>query len=294
MRKTAATLFVLLLAPAVLANCGGDDEDDTATTPAREEVGAPAVTKVTITAEDYGFDVPPTFKGGLVELDYRNAGQEPHFAAFAAIGGGKTAADVKAALTAPPSNTPPAGPPPFEDYAGMATMDPGGAANAILNLPAGGYVLYCAIPAPDGVPHVAKGMAAEVTVSEGADGDLPETEGTFTATDFKLSDGPELKTAGRHVVGLSNEGKQFHEIDLIELPEGKTVDDVSPWFKQPSGPPPMRMLGGPAITPGEEVTTTYDLKAGVTYAFICGIPDFLGDFVAHVSKGMHTGTFTVS
>lgn len=276
----------------MLAGCGDDDEEGATTTTARIEE-QPAPTQVSVTAKDYAFDVPASFKGGLGKFSYANTGKEPHFAVFAKIAPGKTFADVKAALTTPPSATPPSGPPPFEEVAAFPTADPGGTGNMTVNLPAGTYALYCAIPSPDGTPHVAKGMISEVTVAEGTDGELPPSVGTVKAVDFELAPVPPVK-AGNNVVRLSNQGKQLHEINLVELGPGKKVDDVVAWFRQQSGRPPMRFLAGVAVKPGSDGTTELNLKAGSTYAFVCAIPDFLGDFKPHVTKGMYTSGFTVS
>jgi hypothetical protein len=83
------------------------------------------VTKVTITATDYGFEAPATITGGTVEISFNNRGRELHFAGLAKVAPGRTFDDVKAALTAPPSPTPPPRPPPFDEYAGLPTTDPG-------------------------------------------------------------------------------------------------------------------------------------------------------------------------
>lgn len=206
---------------------------------------------------------------------------------------GRTFDDVRAALTAPPSPTPPPGPPPFEEFAGLPTTDPGSTGTMSLNLPAGGYVLFCTIPSPDGTPHATKGMVKELTVMAGAERALPQSVGTVTASDFAFSPPPRLEP-GTDVLRLRNEGQQLHEINLVELAPGKTVDDVVAWYGRPSGPSPMCSLGGVAVKPGEEGTTTLDLTAGTTYAFVCAIPDTRGDFAPHVAKGMFTQPFTAS
>lgn len=162
-----------------------------------------------------------------------------------------------------------------------------------LNLPAGNYALFCTIPSPDGTPHAAKGMVRELTVIEGAERALPQSLGPVTATDFALSSPPPLEP-GTNVVRLRNEGQQLHEINLVELVPGNPVDDVVAWYRRPSGPPPMRSLGGVAVKPGEEGTATLHLTAGTTYAFVCAIPDTRGDFAPHVTKGMFTQPFTAS
>lgn len=303
MRRTVGVLTAVFLTAGVLVACDGADEDKeasvatetVATEPAASEEPTAQVSpvRVNITGKEYDFDVPAVIRGGLVEISFANSGQEPHFAGLAKVAQGRTFADVKAALTAPPSAPPPPGPPPFEDFGGAATIAPGGRDKIAFNLPAGTYALFCQIPSPDGVPHTAKGMISEVTVTEGTDGRLPASVATITATDFALNPLPTLK-AGTNVVRLRNDGKQVHEISLVELGPGKKVEDVLAWYQQPAGPPPVRYAGGVATKPGEEATTELELEAGPTYAFICEIPDFLGDFKPHVTKGMITQEFTVS
>ncbi|MGH9189555.1 MAG: hypothetical protein ACRD0Q_05935 [Acidimicrobiales bacterium] len=294
-RRLAAVPVAFLLAGLLVA-CGGDgggETTDTTTEVTEVPTTQATATSVSITAKDYSFDVPATFKGGLVKLSYANAGKEPHFAAFAKIAAGKSLADVKATLTAPPSATPPSGPPPFENVAAFPTADPGVSGAMAVNLPAGSYAFYCLIPAADGVPHAAKGMIQEVTVSQGTDGALPASAGTVKAVDFGLSGVPALK-AGSNTVRLSNQGKQLHEINLVELNSGKTLDDLVAWAKEESGPPPVRFLTGAAVKPGSDATAELDLVVGRNYAFVCMIPDFLGDFAPHITKGMRTSVITVT
>lgn len=294
--KRLVVLVAALLAVGTLGACGDDDENEdaaTATTAATEEPSQATPTKVSVTAKDYSFDVPATLKGGLIEISYVNSGKEPHFASFARIARGKTIDDVKAALTAPPSAAPPSGRPPFEEVIALPTADPGGTGNMTGNLPAGKYALYCVIPSPDGVSHAAKGMITEVTVSQGTDGELPESIGTVTAVDFGLAPMPPVK-AGTNVIRLSNKGKQLHELGFVELAPGKKIEDVVAWFNQESGPPPMSFRSGVAVKPGLDATTEVELEKGSAYAFICAIPDVLGDFKAHITKGMYTSSFTVS
>jgi hypothetical protein len=290
-------LALVVLAASTLTACGGDDGADraaTTTSPTEDEsAGRATPAQVSVTARDYAFDLPTTFRGGLVEFSYNNAGKEPHFAAFAKIAPDKTFADVKAALTAPPpSETPPPGPPPFEEVIAFPTGDPGVTGKMTGNVPAGTYALYCSIPSPDGTPHAAKGMITEVTVTQGTEGELPASIGTVDAVDFRLTGAPPVK-AGKNVVELSNKGKQIHEINLIELAPGRKVEDAVAWFSQGSGPPPFRFLAGAAVGPDADATTELDLKSGSNYAFVCAIPDFLGDFKPHVTKGMFTPAFTV-
>lgn len=289
-----AAVATASVAAIVLVACGGTSDTAQTTVPTDKTTQTTVTpTQVSVVAKDFGFDVPATFRGGLVKMSYTNAGKEPHFAAFAKAAPGKTFADVKAALTAPPSATPPSGPPPFEILAAFPTGDPGTTGSLTMNLPAGDYALFCELPSPDGTPHTKKGMVTQVTVTDGPSGELPAAAATIKAVDFALSDPAPLR-AGKNVVAIDNQGKQGHEINLIELPAGKTMDDVVAWAKAENGPPPMHFLTGVAVAAGAKGTAEFDLKPGATYAFACFIPDFLGDFAPHVTKGMRTNTFTVT
>lgn len=204
-------------------------------------------------ALDYSFEAPETITGGLVEFSFTNRGKEPHFFGLARIPEGKSFDEVKGALTAaPPAEGPPPGPPPFEDFAGIATGDAGVSGKASLNIPAGSYVFYCLIPSPDGVSHANKGIVKQMNVSEGSEGALAEadSERTFVATDFAFDKNFSAE-AGDNVFRLRNDGRQLHEINLVEMAPDKTMDDLLAWHRQSQGPPPARFLGGVAIKPEE-------------------------------------------
>ena len=284
-----------LLGAVVLLFGGGACADDGGADPGTATaVDPPAVEAATldVVAKDYAFEAPTEIRGGLVELTYTNEGKEPHFAAMVKAAPGTSFEDVKAALLS--AGRPAAGPPPFEPFGGAPTADPAsGATTMTFNVPAGTYALFCAIPSPDGVPHIAKGMVRELTVTDGPTGELPEVDGMITASDFALGDVPDL-APGKAVLALRNEGAQVHEINLIELRDGRTIDDAVRWLSAPSGPPPHRALSGVAVKPGEEGTAEFDLRPGADYAFVCIIPDQRGDGAPHVAKGMWSPAFRVS
>lgn len=291
MKPTRKVTHTVVLAASLLVGC--DSTGDRNTTEPLSGVEERQPTKVNVVAEDFAFDAPATISGGAVEFSYSNRGKEPHFAGLARVAPGKSFEDVQAAMTAPPSAALPTVPPPFEDFAGIPTADPGAGGKMTLNLPAGTYVFFCLIPSPDGVSHAAKGMMKELRVSEGTAGSLPKSDVTLAARDFAFDRTP-VARAGNIIVRLRNEGQQLHEINLVELSAGKTVDDVVAWYSQMSGPPPMRSIAGAAIGPWDDATATINLHAERTYAFICAIPDVEGDFSPHVTKGMFTRSFTVS
>lgn len=279
----------------------GDDDDGAA--PPRQPAGEKAETvssevparrdPIVVTATDYAFDLPATFPGGLVSMELVNDGAEPHFAAFTRPVEGATIEDVRAAINAAESGAAPTGPPPFVEYAALGTVDPGGTSRMTVNLPAGEYLVYCALPSPKGKTHNLLGMMSEVEVAPGRTQGLPDTQGTVPVADFAMGEIPDLH-AGTNTLTMENRGRQIHELDLVELGEGMTMDDAVAWARKPAGPPPFRFLGGPAIRDGLSAVGTFELKAGVRYAFVCIVPDFLGDMALHLSKGMYTPIFEVT
>jgi len=136
-------------------------------------------------------------------------------------------------------------------------------------------------------------MMKAVTVTEGTSGDLPKAVSSVTAVDFGFDSVPDLK-AGTSVVRLDNRGKQIHELLLVGIPKGKSIDDLVSWAATEAGPPPVSVLQGVAVKAGENGTGEYTLEKGSTYAFVCIIPDFLGDMKPHITKGMRTAPFTVA
>ena len=302
-RKVLALSFAAMF--ALLAGCGEDDgatqrsqpaETETPTGTETETVASTVTAQpdpVVVTATDYAFDLPASFAGGLVSMELVNNGREPHFAAFARPVEGKTTEDVRAALNGGAEGAAaPAGPPPFVEFAALGTVDPGGVSRMTVNLPAGPYVMFCALPSPQGQTHNLLGMTVDVEVTEGKVASLPETLATVPVADFAIGAIPEM-TEGTHQLTLENRGKQIHEIDLVEVAEGKTMEDAATWAASPSGPPPFRFLGGPAVRDGLSAVGTFDLKAGIRYAFVCIVPDSLSDFVPHLAKGMYTPVFEV-
>lgn len=106
---------------------------------------------------------------------------------------------------------------------------------------------------------------------------------TVVTTNYAF-DAPAELPAGLTTFRLVNRGPSLHHIQLVQLGEGKTVDDFMAALK--AGPPPKwaRMAGGP--NPGElgdTTITTLALEPG-NYAMLCFIPD--PDGVPHVAKGM--------
>jgi hypothetical protein len=87
------------------------------------------------------------------------------------------------------------------------------------------------------------------------------------------------------MIRMVNQGPDIHHIQILRLPEGKTLHDLMGSMNA-EGPPPAGavLLGGPnAVVPGDSAEAILELEPG-NYALLCVIPG--ADGVPHVAKGM--------
>lgn len=288
-------LLVALVLLGGLAACGKDDvkpassgEPATSTT----EVTAPeepaedaAGTQLTVTGTEYAYQAAEgtdtaAIPAGPVTITIENAGAEEHQVSVVQLREGKTQADV-AALAEDISQ--------FDEvlttWGGPNGVAPGASNSTTQVLEAGEYLFVCFIPAPDGEPHVAKGMVMPVTVEgEAAAPTEPADDLRLALKDYDFGLGDDaLLEAGAYTV--SNDGPQAHEVAVYAAADGATTQDVLDYFRNPApaGPPPIVGAGGLGpIDPGR--TATMELAAG-EYVFVCFIPD-AGDGAPHFTKGM--------
>ena len=126
----------------------------------------------------------------------------------------------------------------------------------------------------------------------------PPQAGEVTFTAFDTDDGhrfrgPDSLPAGWTTLRLSNEESQAsHHMQLIQLPEGMTIEDLFAAFARP-GPPPagLKFSGGVgSLFAGGSGLATVNLAPG-NYVMACFIPDDNG--VPHAFGGM-VKPFTVT
>jgi len=106
-----------------------------------------------------------------------------------------------------------------------------------------------------------------------------------TAADFHFR-APQSIPAGLTRVRLTNDGPQFHHVQLIRLADGHTVQELMDLFaRKQFSAPWATFVGGPeAPMPGRATEVTLDLTEG-QYVMICVIST-PPDHVPHVAKGM--------
>jgi hypothetical protein len=248
-------------------------------------VEPPVIPTVLVNASDFSFQMPDTLVEGVTSFRLTNAGQEMHHLTLLRLGEGQTMADLQTLNLSGPL---PAG---MVFAGGPNAAGPNGAIEAIVDLKPGNYVAICAIPSPDGVVHMAKGMvkgfvvtpkSAEAAAQPAAVPPTPDM--TIALADYSFAPSVPV-TAGRHVIRVDNNGTQWHELVFLKLDAGKTLEDIMKWEQKPEGPPPASPVDGVSpLSPGETNTVTVNLTPG-EYVFICFLPD-VKDGRPHLAHGM--------
>lgn len=239
-----------------------------------QESGYPEVTMI---ATEYAFDMESTTEGGFNRLTMDNQGMEDHHAILFRINDDATMDDFQAALMSGDIGSLLA----VSSAYGGPNVGPGGMSSVVVFLDPGMYMAVCVVPDADGIPHVAHGMVAPLEVTEAEpEFDAPESTGEISLIDMDFVGLPEWVEAGDHVWQVTNDGAQLHEIAVLQLAEGLTVDDVlSLLTGEPTEAiaavegPPFVSVGGTA--PKSQFAVNYleiSLEAG-THVAICFIPD---------------------
>jgi hypothetical protein len=117
--------------------------------------------------------------------------------------------------------------------------------------------------------------AADDQTETSTDTGAPEgTDFTYVATEFAF-DGPETLPAGDLTLTLDNQGEQNHEMAVVELLNGKSIEDVNALFEKgmPKGPPEWaREVGGTFAKPGKTGELETEMKPG-NYVLLCFVSD---------------------
>lgn len=274
---------VLALA-ALIAACKSERAPAPAASAPAASASPSTPAPVTVTATDFKLDIPAKVPAGAVTMRLVNNGKELHQAQIIRLDEGKTMADFQQAMKHE-------GPPPgwVRFVGGPNGVPPGQETTSTATLVPGQYVVVCFIPGTDGVPHAMKGMMQPFEVTGGTGptaGALLVAEDTVRLADYSFDTSRPL-TPGRHTILVENTAAQPHELVLLRLAPGKTVDDFGKWATTGGmkGPPPAMPLGGVgAMDPGGQGVFTADLTPG-DYGLICFVPD-AKDGKLHLVHGM--------
>lgn len=226
---------------------------------------------VVIVAEEYAFGGPDRISGGLNIIRLKNRGHDVHHVQFLRLQGKKTEKDFKKALAADSTRLPPW----VVRYGGVNSVMPGEEAAVLLDLDPGDYVLICGIPDKQGLPHVVHGMtkSLQVTDPDHSFKSASAADVMVSMKEFSYSFDRPL-TAGERMVLVQNNGTQAHELLLLKLEPGASVQDFLRLY-EPGIPrnPAGRTIGGvTGLAPGRTGVLPLRLEPG-RYGILCFLAD---------------------
>jgi hypothetical protein len=308
-------LIVLLTFLVALAvpGCSSDDktaakgDEASSSTTTSTTAPPPVMPGFTVTAREYGFDVPAVVEGGVIRMTFQNSGKLKHEAVIVAAGDqgvDRLKQDLTPIVTGEGKPTPA-----YMRFQGGVSLVPGGTSEmAIMTLPVGKYVVVCTLtdadtledtagPPPDTAQkfHYEAGMAAPFTVKEANSGTMPPTDGTVIARDW-VFEIPAL-VPGFKVFTFRNDGEQDHSLAVAEYPDGVDEAAAKSAFEtllsaDEEHPPPDSLptpddvaFAGP-LSRGSQVTFPINLKVHRTYVFACYMADRSGGDLHAIAKHM--------
>jgi hypothetical protein len=173
-------------------------------------------------------------------------------------------------------------------FAGGVAGGPG-VASAVIDLPAGEWVVWGDDPS---VPVVPAALTVTGDFPEVTD---PESDVTVSLLDFEIRVEGNL-TAGDHTIKVENLGAQPHFFSLVMVPDGTTNEQIAELLQaeitgeMPEGINPETDIQDVGYTPSQSIDTAtwhnFSLEAG-TYAAVCFFPR-AGAGDPHAYHGMHT------
>jgi hypothetical protein len=238
---------------------------------------------LTYIARDYEFDGPEKIAGGWKTVKIINQGRDLHQIQFIKLPDGRTAADFRVEITADPTRMPPW----VQRRSGPNSVVPGEQALAIIYLEPGEYVLLCGIPDKGGISHVAHGMLKPLQIvgTPPRSAEKPPVDQTITLADFSFELSQPMR-AGARTIRVVNTGGQAHEVVVVKLAPGASVENFLDAFRpgvafSPAGKPIGGLVG---LDPGREGFFRADFSPG-KYGLICFLPD-LTMRAPHFTRGM--------
>jgi len=214
---------------------------------------------VTVTATADSLSAPDTLPVGQVTITYEASEEAPLITIFARLSEGVTAEDLMAGMFEDPASIAPQ-----VTFKGSPFLMPGQSTNVTYNLEPGEYAL---INVGAEMPQVAM---ISVEGEAGAEFIEPEADVTVAMVDFGYGL-PLTIPAGENVWRVDNIGEQWHEMAIVSVEPGTTLEDVQTTLaagEQPGAP----VFALMPMNAGETAWVDVVLEPG-SYAIICNIPD---------------------
>lgn len=279
--NTWRTLLCVCLLAGILAACSGQSASPTS----EHAGGNQSMRRITVTASDTSFALPPTIQAGLVEATVINMGAQEHQAQFARLNPGVTFQHLQTTLTRGLA----AALPLIMPLGGTMSVQPGQHQTVILNFARDGQYLVFGFPAgQETLSHRQQVITQSFTVIGSSNADrvnLPRADVQVTMRDFSF-DLPNTLRSGQLTYQMTNQGVQPHELIFLKLNSGKTWRNVMAFLQAPQSTPlPGKVIGGmSALGPGQTAWINLSLVPG-TYVTLCFLPDPASGLL-HVQLGM--------
>ena len=311
MRRRRLTILPLLA--VLLAGCSGGKSGSAggkhtagAVTTSTTAVATPP--GVTVTANEYGFELPDLIEGGVVRLTLQNNGKLKHEAVIVAAGD-TPPAQLKKDLTPIVKSAGTPTPVYLRFQGGVSLVAGGTSATSTLVLPAGKYVMVCTLTDADSLDatagpspaqaerfHFELGMALPFSVQTTNTAVMPPSDGTILARDWSYELPPLVP--GTRTLTFRNDGGQDHSLAVAEFADGidpgaaKAAFDTILAAAAAGRRPPDDLptpddvaFAGPLSAAGQS-TFTVELKPDRTYVFACYMSDRSGGPRHATGKGM--------
>ncbi len=255
---------------------------------------------VSLTATEYVFEAPDTIPAGWTTFRLANQGQEIHYGHMVRLEPGRTVPELVEAYAEAIRTS---GPRPkwLTRFGGPGGAAPGETSSVTQFLEPGSYVWVCPIEDEAGTPHFAKGETWPFVVrAAGPDvanpAAAPVADLVVRLLDFSFDVGTPIR-AGRHTVRVENAGVEPHDLVVMKLAPGRTIQDLQTWMnperaRRPGQaeepPPPLETVGTgaggiAAIAPGMASYFEADLTPG-EYVLLCMAT--APDGRSHIEHGM--------
>lgn len=285
---------VLITGIAAVAGCMGGEDTRSA------DMADAAPNVVSLSATEYAISAPDSIPAGWTTFRLANRGGEVHYGHIVSLDSGRTQPDL---VTAYLEAIRTSGPRPawVKRFGGPGGTAPGDSSNVTQHLEPGSYIWICPVEDDSGSPHFAKGEVKQFVVyavaqDAAAPTAAPAADAAIRLTDFAFAFEPPLK-AGRHTIRVENAGSEPHDVGLLKLAPGRTIEEVQAWLnperarrsddaKEP--PPPLETIGSvgggiAAIAPGMSAYFETDLTPG-DYVLFCMVT--APDGRSHIEHGM--------
>lgn len=289
----SARSILLIGSIAFLQACTVSDEA------AQTDTTSAAPNVVSLTAAEYSFHAPDSISAGWTTFRLANHGEEIHYAHIVRLEPGRLVQDLVDAYAEAIRNS---GPRPtwVTRFGGPGGTGPSDTSSVTQYIEPGSYVWICPIEDSGGTPHFSKGevqpFVVRVAGPDAAGQAPPEASMVIRLIDHTFAFEAPV-SAGRHTIRVENAGTEPHDLALLKLAPGKTVEDVRIWLnperarrteQRGDQEPPLASLGSSAggiaaIAPGMEAFFEANLTPG-EYVLVCFVT--APDGRSHIEHGM--------